>query len=61
MRIVVKDDAFGLHLLDAALDVALLQLEVRDAIAQQAARLGLLLVDVNVMAGARELLGAGEA
>ena len=39
VSVIVEDDAFGLHLLDAAVDVALLQLEVRDAIAQQAARL----------------------
>ncbi len=61
MRIVMKGDAFGLHLLDPALNVALFQLEVRDAIAQEPARLALLLVDVNVMAGPRELLGAREA
>src|SRR6185312_11048854 len=60
MSAVVKDDAFGLHLRDAALDVELFQLEVRDAIAQQAARLGVLLIDVNLVTGARELLGAGE-
>ena len=57
----MKGDAFGLHLLDPAVDVALLQLEVRDAIAQEPARLALLLVDVNVMAGPRKLLGASEA
>ena len=60
MGVVVEDDAFGLHLLDAAVDVALLQLEIGNAIAQQAARLGVLLIDVNVVAGARELLGASE-
>ena len=41
-------------------DDALLHLEVGDAVAQQAAGLGALLVDVHVMAGARELLGGGE-
>src|SRR6516164_3458312 len=61
MSVIVKDDAFGLHLLEAAVDMALLELEVRDAIAQQAARLGVLLVDVNVVAGARQLLGAGKS
>ena len=61
MRVVVKGDAFGLHLLDAPVDVALLHLEVGNAIAQQAAGLAVLLIDVNVVAGARELLGASEA
>ena len=41
----MKDDALGLHLLDAAVDVALLHLEVGNAVAQQAAGLGVLLVD----------------
>ena len=40
--------------------MALLHLEVRNAVAHEAARLGVLLIDVNVMAGARELLRAGE-
>ena len=61
MGVVVEDHALGRHLLDATLDVALLELEVGDAVAQQPARLGVLFVDVNLMAGARELLGAGEA
>ena len=41
--------------------MALLHLEVGNAIAQQAAGLGVLLVDMHLMAGARELLRAGEA
>ena len=40
---------------------ALLELEVGNAVTQQAAGLGVLLVDVDFVAGARELLGAGEA
>ena len=40
--------------------MALLHLEIWNAIAQQPARLGVLLIDMDVMAGARELLGAGE-
>ena len=39
----------------------LLHLEVGDAVAQQAAGLGELLEHVDVVAGARELLGAGHA
>ena len=59
--VAMEDDALGLHLLDAAIDQALLELEVGNAVAQQAAGLGVLLVDVDLMADARELLGAGEA
>ena len=57
----MEDDALRLHLLDAPVDVALLQLEIGNAVTQQAAGLGVLLVDMHVMAGAGELLGAGEA
>ena len=39
----------------------LLHLEVGNAVTQQAAGLGVLLVDVHLMAGARELLRRGEA
>ena len=46
---------------DAALDDVLLHLEVGDAVAEQAAGVGVLLVKVHVVAGARELLGAGDA
>ena len=61
MDAVMEGHAFGLHLLDAAVDVHLLHLEVGDAVAHQAAGLGAALVDVHVMAGARELLRAGQA
>ena len=60
MRVVVEGDAFGLHLLDAPVDVTLLELEVGNAVAKQAAGLGLFFVDMNVVARSRELLGAGE-
>ena len=59
--IAVEDDALGLHLLDAALDLMLFELEVGDAIAQQAAGLGVLLVDMHLVADAGELLRAGKA
>ena len=58
--VAVEDDALGLHLLHAPLDDALLHLEVGDAVDQQSAGLGALLVDVHLMADARELLGGGE-
>ena len=40
--------------------IVLLHLEVGNAVAQQAAGLGVLLEDVHLVAGARELLGAGK-
>ena len=61
MDAVVEGDALGLHLRDAAVDDVLLHLEVGDAVAQQAAGLGVLLEEVHVVAGARELLRAGHA
>ncbi len=60
MRAVMKLDAFGRHLLDAALDVDFLHLEVGDAVAQQAAGLGPALIDMHLVAGARELLRASK-
>src|SRR5699024_3327811 len=51
---------FLAHLLEAAVDGALLELEVRDAVAKQAADAVALLEDRYVVAGARELLRAGE-
>ena len=61
MRVAMEDDALGLHLLDAPLDGDLLHLEVGDAVAHQAAGLGVLLVDVHLVAGARQLLGRSHA
>ncbi len=61
MGAVMKAHALGLHLLDAPLDVDLLHLEVGDAVAEQAARLLVLLVDMHLVAGARELLRAGKS
>ncbi|MEY9677574.1 hypothetical protein ABIE93_007508 [Bradyrhizobium elkanii] len=58
---VVEGDAFGFHLRHAAVDDALLHLEVGNAVAQQAAGLGELLVDMHLVAGARELLRGGHA
>ena len=56
----MKDDAFALHLLDAAVDVDLLHLEIGDAVTKQAARFRPALVDMHLMAGARQLLRAGK-
>src|SRR6202035_4704166 len=57
---VVKGDALGFHLRDAAVDDVLLHLEVGNAVAQQAAGLGPALEQMHVMADARELLRAGQ-
>src|SRR5271166_5153138 len=61
IRAVVEDHAFRLHLCNAGVDVMLLHLEVGNAVAQQASRLGQLLENVHLVAGARELLRAGHA
>ena len=45
MDVAMEDDALGLHLRDAPVDVELLHLEVGDAVAEQAAGRGVLLVD----------------
>ena len=58
---VRKIDALGLHLPDAPVDEVLLHLEVGDAVAQQAADAVGLLEHRQRMAGAGELLGAGQA
>src|SRR6202171_4774430 len=60
MGAVMKRHTFALHLRDAAIDVVLLHLEVGNAVAQQAASLGQLLEDMDIVAGPRELLGACE-
>ena len=52
----MEDHAFRLHLGDAAVDDLLLHLEVGNTVTQQAAGLGVLLVDMDIVAGARELL-----
>ena len=48
---------FGFHLRDASIDDVLLQLEVRDPVAQQPADAIGLLVDRNRVPGAPKLLG----
>ncbi len=57
----MEPHALGLHLPHPAVDVALLHLEVGNAVAQQAAGLRLALEDVDVVADPGELLGGGEA
>ena len=57
---VMEGHAFGFHLRDAAVDMDLFHLEVGNAVAQQAAGLGPALIDMHVVAGARELLRAGQ-
>src|SRR5690606_38609251 len=57
----MEDDAFGFHLGLAEIDMVLFHLEVGNAIAQQPASLGFTLIEVNLMADTRKLLGGGEA
>ena len=57
----MEGHALLLHLRDPQVDVMLLHLEVGNAIAHQPAGLGVLLVEMHLVAGARELLRAGHA
>ncbi len=61
MGAVVEGDAFAFHLRHAAVDDVLFHLEVGNAVTQQAAGLGVFLEHMHVVAGARELLRAGQA
>ena len=58
---VMEGDAFGFHLRDATVDDVLFHLEVGNAVTQQAARLGVFLEHMHLVADARELLRAGHA
>src|SRR5260370_10060526 len=57
----METHALGLHLRAPAVDEVLLHLEIRDAVTQQSARLRELLINVDIVADARELVGAGKA
>src|SRR5260370_11978294 len=61
MDATMETHALGLHLRDTAGNKMLLHLEIRDAVTQQSARLRELFINMDIMAGARELLGAGKA
>jgi hypothetical protein len=56
-----KLDALGLHLLDAAIDMRLLELEVGNAVAQQATDTIVLFKDDHRMPDARQLLRSRQA
>ena len=56
----LEDDALGLHLLEPAVEVALLHLEVGDAVAEQAADPVVALEDGDGVPGPGELLGGGQ-
>src|SRR5580693_998894 len=60
MDAVMEGDALGFHLRHPAVDDMLLHLEIGDAVTQQAAGLGEFLKQMHVVAGAGELLGAGQ-
>ena len=57
----MERDALGFHLGHAAVDDVLFHLEIGDAVPKQSAGLGEFFVDMNVMAGARELLRSRKA
>ena len=56
-----ENHTFRLHLGDAPVDQRTVHLEVGNTVAHQSAGLGVLLIDMNMMAGAGELLRAGHA
>ena len=58
---VSNSTPFGAHLLQAAVDEVLLHLEIRNAVAQQAADAVVLFEDRDVVAGARQLLRGRQA
>ncbi len=60
IHVAVEGDAFGLHLRHAPLDDIFLHLEVGDAVAEQPAGMGVLLIDMHVMADPGELLRGGK-
>src|SRR5262245_42826185 len=60
MNVAMEGDALGFQLLHAALDNALFHLEVGNAIAQQPTGRRVLVVDVDLVAGASQLLRGGE-
>ena len=60
MRVGDKLHALGLHLLQAAIDDVLLQLEVRDAVAQQAADAVGFFIHGDGVSGAAQLLRRGK-
>ena len=61
MRVGLEDDAFGLHLLDAAVDDVLFKLEVGNAVAEKAADAVGFFEDGDGVAGAAKLLRGGKA
>ena len=60
VRVGLEDDAFGPHLLDAAVDDVLFKLEVGNAVAEKAADAVGFLEDGDGVAGAAKLLRGGE-
>jgi hypothetical protein len=61
MHVAMEDDAFGFHLLHAPLDDVFLHFEVGNAIAEESPGLGVLLIDMHLVSGPRELLGGSQA
>ena len=56
MCTVMKGDAFGFHLVNAAVDQVLFHFEIGNAVAHQSTDLGVFFEQMNIVAGAGELL-----
>ena len=56
MCVIMEGDAFGLHLLDAAINAVFFHFEIGNAIAQQATGFGVFFIKMHIMTGARQLL-----
>src|SRR5580704_9881600 len=61
VRVSLKDHAFGLHLLDAAIDDMFFELEIWNTVAEQSADAIVLLKNCNGVAGAAQLLRCSQA
>jgi len=61
VRVGLEDHAFSAHLLDAAVDDMFFELEIRDAVAEQAADAVILFKNRDGVAGAAQLLCGSKA
>ena len=61
MRVSDEGDAFSAHLLDAAIEDPLFELEIGNAVAQEPADAVVLFVHSDRVAGAAQLLRGGQA
>ena len=61
MRAVVEGHTFRFHLRHAAVDVVLFHFEIGNAVAHEAANLAVLLEEMNIVPGPRQLLRCRQA